>query len=57
MKEGQHQLSGVAVALPWGLVPLLERPVVGYDLRQRDSEHQGRDLCVRHGRTRSSLKS
>lgn len=54
MKEGQHQLRGVAVTLPRGIVPLLERPVVGNDLTERYSKHQGRDLCVRDGRTRSS---
>lgn len=56
MKEGQHQLRGVAVTLPRGIVPLLERPVVGNDLIERYSKHQGRDLCVRDGRARSSWK-
>lgn len=49
VKEGQHQLRGVAVPLPRGIVPLLERPVVGNDLIERYSKHQGRDLCVRDG--------
>lgn len=56
VKEGQHQLRGVAVTLPRGIVPLLERPVVGNDLIERYSKHQGRDLCIRDGRTRGSWK-
>lgn len=32
VEEGQHQFGGVAVPLPLGIVALLERPVVGYDL-------------------------
>lgn len=56
VKVGQHQFGGVAVPLPLGIVALLERPVVGYDLWQRHSKHQGRDLCVRGRRMQRSQK-
>lgn len=49
VQEGQHQLGGVAVAVPLRAASPLVPPVGCYDLGQRQAEHLGRHLCVGAG--------